>query len=202
MHCISIYAFIDESGYALTRLATNSLFRLSHFLEASRKNALIFLTSCGIHDFMQRHHFVTVRARIFKSRHEKSSAWTGGWIVTPGSSPFALLGVDRNHWVRIFSLWSRRLWWWISHVDQWRWVLDVKSIWNKRSLVRLRPLKASSHHWQNLCLVEQSGGKWYYDAKLLLLLLLVLQLMCCWRPIKVAWLRVGGKRACFLPIAF
>ena len=78
MHCISIYAFIDESGYALTRLATNSLFRLSHFLEASRKNALIFLTSCGIHDFMQRHHFVTVRARIFKSRHEKSSAWTGG----------------------------------------------------------------------------------------------------------------------------
>ena len=181
--CIAaIYAFIDESGYA----PTNSLFRLSHFLETSRKKCFDSLTSCSIHDFMQRHHFVTVGSRIFKARHEKSSARTGGWIVTPGSSSFALLGVDRNHW--IFWLWrSRRLWWWISHVDQWRWVLDVKSIWNKRS-VRLRPLRASSHHWQNLCLVEQSGGKWYYDAKLLLLLLLVLQLICCWRPIKVAWL--------------
>ena len=39
--CIAaIYAFIDESGYA----PTNSLFRLSHFLETSRKkNALILL---------------------------------------------------------------------------------------------------------------------------------------------------------------
>lgn len=132
--CIAaIYAFIDESGYA----PTNSLFRLSHFLETSRKKCFDSLTSCSIHDFMQRHHFVTVGSRIFKARHEKSSARTGGWIVTPGSSSFALLGVDRNHW--IFWLWrSRRLWWWISHVDQWRWVLDVKSIWNKRSFVYVR----------------------------------------------------------------
>ena len=59
-------------------------------------------------------------------------------------------------------------------------------MWNRYEILTPRPLRASSHHWQNLCLVEQSGGKWYYDAKLLLLLV-TLQLIC-WRPIKVAWL--------------
>ena len=94
------------------------------------KNEDFLLTSSRVHDFMQRHHFVTIRPRIFKARHEKSSSWTGGWIVTPGSSPFTLFGVDRDHGIWI---WSRRLGWWISHDDQWRWALNVKSIRNSKS---------------------------------------------------------------------
>ena len=121
-----IYAFIDDSGYA----ATTKFFVSLALLSTSSKNEDFLLTSSRVHDFMQRHHFVTIRSRIFKARHEKSSSWTGGWIVTPGSSPFTLFGVDRDHGIWI---WSRRLGWWISHDDQWRWALNVKSIWNSNA---------------------------------------------------------------------
>ena len=162
----------------------NSLFRLPYFLFRKKWGFFAYLWPRPW--FHAKTSFCDYSTPDFQSQAQKILVLDWGMNCDSGFVAFyAFWGWQGPRGWGLLNLKSKA---WVMNQPWWSMTLSTKCEIDMkfRRVLTPRPLRASSHHWQNLCLVEQSGGKWYYDAKLLLLLV-TLQLIC-WRPIKVAWL--------------